>query len=87
MADDEPIRGVEFVAEIRQVKTMADHTFNLTLNLPEYNDAQAAWFLQHHGAQVQGMAVLHVMRLKEEVTLTDDQEAAESQYKRAGSLG
>lgn len=29
------IKAVEVRAEIRQIKTMADHTFNLVINLPE----------------------------------------------------
>ena len=33
MAD---IKAVEIVAELRQIKTMADGTFTITLNLPEY---------------------------------------------------
>ncbi len=33
--------GVEFVAEVRQIKTMADHTINITLNIPEYCTEQA----------------------------------------------
>jgi hypothetical protein len=34
-------RAVEIEAEVRQVKTMADGTINLTLNLPEYCLPQA----------------------------------------------
>jgi len=30
------VKGVEFEAELRQVKSMADHTYNVTLNVPEY---------------------------------------------------
>ena len=30
------VRAVEFAAEVRQIKTMADHSINLTLNVPEY---------------------------------------------------
>jgi hypothetical protein len=30
------IKAVEVVAELRQIKTMVDGTFNVTLNLPEY---------------------------------------------------
>ena len=26
-----------FDAEVRQIKTMVDHTYNVTLNIPEYN--------------------------------------------------
>jgi len=39
--------AVEFEAEIRQVKTMADGSCNITLNLPEYCKGQAQWFLAH----------------------------------------
>ena len=48
--------AVEFVAEIRQVKTMADHTVNVVLNLPEYCVKQAAWFIQHHGEMVHSVS-------------------------------
>ena len=34
-------RAVEIEAEVRQIKTMADGTVNLTLNLPEYCLPQA----------------------------------------------
>jgi hypothetical protein len=30
------IKAVETTAELRQIKTMSDGTFNMTLNLPEY---------------------------------------------------
>lgn len=36
-----------FDCEIRQVKTMADYSVNLTLNIPEYNKDQAAELLKH----------------------------------------
>lgn len=50
--------AVEFVAEIRQVKTMADHTVNVVLNLPEYCVKQAAWFMQHQGEMAQSVSEL-----------------------------
>lgn len=34
-------RAVEIEAEVRQIKTMADGSVNLTLNLPEYCMPQA----------------------------------------------
>lgn len=52
------IRAVEFVAEVRQVKTMADGTVNVTLNLPEYCKPQAAWFMQHQGEMAQSVTAL-----------------------------
>jgi hypothetical protein len=30
------IKAIEFVAEVRQVKSMADGTYNIVLNVPEY---------------------------------------------------
>ena len=30
------IKAVEFEAEVRQVKSMADRSYNVTLNVPEY---------------------------------------------------
>ena len=38
-------KAVEVEAEVRQVKTMADGTVNVTLNLPEYCLDQAAILL------------------------------------------
>lgn len=60
------IKAVEFVAEIRQVKTMADHTANWVLNVPEYCQEQSAEMLKHHGFQVRG--VLEFIQV-----LTDEQ--------------
>lgn len=28
--------AVELEAEVRQIKSMADHTYNVTINVPEY---------------------------------------------------
>jgi hypothetical protein len=39
MINDAPI-AVEFEAEMRQVKSMADGTYNIVLNVPEYCLAQ-----------------------------------------------
>jgi len=33
--DEQEIKAVEFRAELRQIKTMADHSVNIVLNLPE----------------------------------------------------
>lgn len=52
------IRAVEFVAEVRQIKSMADGTANITLNLPEYCVDQAAWFLKHQGDMIHGVVEL-----------------------------
>jgi hypothetical protein len=65
------VKAVEFVAEVRQVKTMADHTVNLTLNMPEYCVQQAAWFLQHQGGMIQCVSLLQA--------LTNDEDGHEEQ--------
>ena len=39
---------VEFHAEVRAVKTMADGTVNVTLNLPEYHLDAAKRFMDWH---------------------------------------
>jgi hypothetical protein len=36
MATEAKVKAVEFEAELRQVRTMADGTVNVILNLPEY---------------------------------------------------
>ena len=41
------IKAVDHVEEIRHVKTMADGSFNITLNLPEYCADQAAWYMKN----------------------------------------
>lgn len=33
--NDEPV-GAELDAELRQIKSLVDHTYNITLNVPEY---------------------------------------------------
>jgi hypothetical protein len=42
----EPI-AIEFEFQMRQVKSMADHSINITLNLPEYCTEQAAALMKH----------------------------------------
>ena len=57
-------RAVEIRAEVRQVKTMADHSINVTLNLPEDCVEQAKVLLGWQGDEV--IAVI------ENVTNDDD---------------
>ncbi len=71
------VRAVEFVAEIRQVKTMADHTVNVTLNLPEYCVQQAAWFMQHQGEIVKSVSALEAL-----INNTDQKDAIQAGSKR-----
>jgi hypothetical protein len=47
---------------------MADHTVNVTLNLPEYCVQRAAWFMQHQGEIVKSVSVLDVLLNKENGT-------------------
>jgi len=53
----EPI-AVKFTAEIRKTQNMADHTYNVIINLPEYHGDEAAWFLKNQLALVEIVAVL-----------------------------
>lgn len=48
---------IAFDAEVRQVRTMADGTVNVLLNLPEYCMEQAKRFMDWHGLQVRVSAV------------------------------
>ena len=45
---EQPV-AIEAECEIRQVKTMADRTVNVTFNLPEYCADQSAWLLKKVG--------------------------------------
>lgn len=51
MKDDE-IKAVEIRAELRQVKSMVDHTVTITLNLPEECVPQAKILLGWIGDEV-----------------------------------
>ena len=79
VSDD--IKAVEFMAEIRQVKTLSDHTVNVTLNLPEYCVNQAAWFMQHQGGMVKSISQLDIR------TKLDDEaiHSTEEETKRSGT--
>ena len=50
-----PIKAVEIRAEVRQIKTMADHTINVTLNLPEDCLEQAKILLGWQGNEVKAV--------------------------------
>ena len=54
---DTPV-AAEFVAEIRQVKTMVDKTVNVTLNLPETCREAAMWMMSHQSDMIRIVAVL-----------------------------
>lgn len=46
------LTAVEIEAEVRQIKSMADHTYNVTLNVPEYCVEQVKVMLDWLQAQV-----------------------------------
>lgn len=50
--------AIEAVAEVRQVKTMADLSVNVTLNFPEYCREQAKNFIDWQGKEIRIVAVL-----------------------------
>ena len=41
------VEAIEFECIIRQVKTMSDHSVNVTINLPEYQTDKAAQLMKH----------------------------------------
>jgi len=51
------IHAVEIRAELRQVKTMADNTFNVTLNIPEDCREQVKKMLDWLGLEVKAVVV------------------------------
>ena len=53
MSNEKNAEKIEFQAEVRAVKTMADGTINVTLNLPEYCLEQAKRFIDWHGLMVE----------------------------------
>lgn len=59
MADDKEQVAIEFPAEVRGVKTMADLTASLTLNVPEpFKAAVMERFSKWQGLMVRIVAVL-----------------------------
>ncbi len=48
-------RAVEIRAEVRQIKTMADHTVNLVLNLPEECVPMAKILLGWQGDEIRAV--------------------------------
>jgi hypothetical protein len=50
--------AIEAVAEVRQVKTMADYTVTVSLNLPETCKEQAKKFIDWQGKLVRIVVVL-----------------------------
>ena len=53
---EEPF-AVEFEAELRQIKSMVDHSFNVTINIPEYCLEQVQSMMGHLGDLIKVVAV------------------------------
>ncbi len=51
------VKAAEFHAEVRQVKSMVDHTFNVTLNFPEDMIEVTQHFMECIGLEVTGAIV------------------------------
>jgi hypothetical protein len=49
------VKAVEIRAELRQVKSMVDHTYNITLNLPEECLPQAQQLMAWIGNEVKAV--------------------------------
>jgi len=56
LSSKKPI-AIEAIAEVRQVKTMADFTVNVTLNLPEQCKEQSKMFIDWQGKLIKLVAV------------------------------
>ena len=52
----EPL-AVEFEAELRQIKSMVDHSFNVTINVPEYCLEQVQQMMGHLGSLLNIVAI------------------------------
>ena len=55
MSEPVEVKAVEIRAELRQIKTMADGTVNLTLNLPEDCKEQVKVMLDWLGMEVKAV--------------------------------
>lgn len=49
---DEDAKAVHFEAELRQIKSMADHSYNVVINVPEYCLEQVQEMMGWLGDQV-----------------------------------
>lgn len=55
MGKTKAIRAVEIRAEVRQIKTMADGSLSVTLNLPEDCKEQGKILMDWHGYEVKAV--------------------------------
>lgn len=51
------VKAVEYRAELRQVKSMADHTYNVILNFPEDALTQVQQLMGWVGDEISGVMV------------------------------
>jgi len=58
LSDKQETIAVQTVAEIRQIKTMADFSINVTLNFPEYAKEQAKQLIDWQGKTIKFVAIL-----------------------------
>jgi hypothetical protein len=56
---------IHFDAELRQIRSMADHTFNVIINIPEYNIEQVQQMMTMLGDMV-AVAMIEVSENQEE---------------------
>ena len=56
---------IHFDAELRQIRSMADHTFNVIINVPEYNIEQVQQMMTMLGDMV-AVAMIEVSENQEE---------------------
>ena len=49
------IKAIEFVAEVRSIRTMVDGSVNVVLNVPEHCREQAKVLLDWHQLEVRGV--------------------------------
>ena len=54
------IKAVEIEAELRQVKSMADGTFNIILNVPEYCLPQVQQMMSWINDEVRALITIHI---------------------------
>ena len=56
----EEIRAVEIDAELRQVKSMVDGSFNVLLNVPEYCLPQVQQLLEWLNDEIRAVIAIHI---------------------------
>ena len=70
--------SIKFEAEVRQVKSMADKSYNLILNIPEYELEQAR--------ELMGMLLDHVAVAIVKVSDSNNQDKPTKRVSKRGSI-